>query len=145
MRRWQLCVSCRLAQSSSWSSGPVADEAEIRCALFVWLQAKKERQGLANVHRDQLLWFARALDPGVPCLESVEELHKLVYQYLDRHTPELEQEKTARRPGRPKSKLQERLEQAQEIESSTYANSGMGALQFAGLHAVCRLPEFYHD
>lgn len=79
-----------------------------------------------NVHRDQLLWFAKELDASVACLSGVPELHEMIQKYLDRHDAALEQEKAARRPGRPKSKLQERLEQAQETEASMYASSGIG-------------------
>lgn len=77
---------------------------------------------------EQLLWFARAL---VEDQASMKDLHDLVRQYIHRHDEEIAHEASERRPGRPKSKQQERLEQSKDADQTAYASSGLGK---------CRLP-----
>lgn len=56
----------------------------------------------------------------------MSDLHKLIEQYINRNDLELQREQAERRPGRPKSKNQEKLEQMKEHESAQYASSGIG-------------------
>lgn len=77
--------------------------------------------GLADVYG----FFYHALPPvGVL---SLEELHAIVRDvWLTRHDDELEQERAARRKGRPKSTKEAKLEDIQLREMEAY-RTGIGA------------------
>ena len=73
---------------------------------------------------NRLVWFCYALDPSVPSC-TLEELHQLVRDFIERHGDEHEKEKKERRAGRAKSAIQERIELDQQIEEAEY-NTGFG-------------------
>lgn len=61
-----------------------------------------------------------ALDPELHCL-SLQELHKFVQEvWLTRHDLELEEERSARRKGRPKSSREHQLEELKRYEAEEY-------------------------
>lgn len=70
-------------------------------------------------------FFYHALPPGG--VLSLEELHALIRDvWLTRHDHELEEERAARRKGRPKSTKELKLEETRLHESEEY-RTGMGA------------------
>ena len=56
------------------------------------------------------------------------EVHEICEKFLARLDDDLEQERSARRPGRPMTKRQEELEAAKERETHEYVKEGLGAL-----------------
>lgn len=58
---------------------------------------------------------------------TLDELHSLVRDlWLTRHDAELEEERAARRKGRPKSVKEQKLEEIKQTEAEDY-RTGMGA------------------
>ncbi|KAF8127396.1 hypothetical protein EV363DRAFT_1172410 [Boletus edulis] len=82
-------------------------------------QATIKRSKKYALQADVYGFFFHALPPvGVPTLE---ELHALVRDvWLTRHDDELEQERAARRKGRPKSTREEKLEEIKLKEKEEY-------------------------
>jgi hypothetical protein len=70
-----------------------------------------------------ILWFAFALDPEVSAL-SLEQVHELCADFLARHDEAIAEEERVRRPGRPKSKKQDALEEQRDREAREYENGG---------------------
>jgi translation machinery-associated protein 16 len=69
--------------------------------------------------------------PGDGNVLTLEQLHAIVREiWLTRHDEELEQEKTARREGRPQSTKQIRLEELKMRELEEY-RTGMGTFFFS--------------
>jgi translation machinery-associated protein 16 len=67
---------------------------------------------------------------------SLEELHSIISNvWLTRHDDELEQERAARRKGRPKSTKESKLEEIKLRESEQY-RTGMGKVEY---HSVLPL------
>ncbi|KAG0146819.1 hypothetical protein CROQUDRAFT_43788, partial [Cronartium quercuum f. sp. fusiforme G11] len=81
--------------------------------------AKRDRKKVESSRVNRLVWFCYALDPSLSSC-SLEELHQLVQDFIQRHSVDLENERKLRRPGRPKSSNQERMEIDQEIEEAEY-------------------------
>ena len=73
----------------------------------------------------RLLWFVKAMDENRARL-SVAEMHEICEKFLARLDEDLEQERAARRSGRPMSKHQEELEAAKTREAHEYAKEGLG-------------------
>ncbi|GJJ11274.1 hypothetical protein Clacol_005506 [Clathrus columnatus] len=85
------------------------ERVQLRKAKLVSAAQKKVKRESAKV--DRFVFFYHAIAPEVDAL-SLEELHTIVRDiWLKRHDEELEQEKTLRRKGRPKSVNQLRLEE----------------------------------
>ena len=72
-----------------------------------------------------MLFFAEGLTESNTCL-SLDDLHELVQLYVARFDDELEEEMSARRPGRAKTAQQERLEQSRAVAENEY-REGIGA------------------
>ena len=87
-------------------------------------QEKRIRDKLTASRSGRLLWFALALDPSIPCLASLAELHGLVVSFINRNDEAIEKEKKERRAGRPKSKMHEKLELWKATESLEYEQDG---------------------
>lgn len=88
---------------------------------------KKERNRVEEDRINRLLWFVRAMDSDRARL-SVDEVHEICEKFLARLDEDLEQERSARRAGRPMSKRQEELEAAKEREAHEYAKEGLSML-----------------
>lgn len=78
---------------------------------------------------DRLLWFALAMDPEVEAITDQNEVYELLDIFLDRHKERLESEVQARRSGRPKSKVQEQIEQEMALERQEYDDTGFCELR----------------
>lgn len=88
---------------------------------------------LACTHRlqlvvsvDKYVFFFHAIPPEAESI-TLDELHELVRDvWLTRHDPEIEQERAARRKGRPQSAREFALEQIKQQELEEY-RTGIGA------------------
>lgn len=69
---------------------------------------------------------------------TLEELHDLVRDlWLTRHDVELEEERAARRKGRPKSTKEQKLEEIKQREAEEY-RTGMGTSLYLPIHGEYR-------
>jgi translation machinery-associated protein 16 len=79
-------------------------------------------------------FFFHAIPEERATVLTLPELHELVSDvWLTRHDAELEEERAARRKGRPKSTKEEKLEQVKLLEAEEY-RTGMGE------HILCLPP-----
>ena len=73
------------------------------------------------------------VEPGIGTVLTLPELHELVSDvWLTRHDAELEEERAARRKGRPKSAKEQKLEEVKLREAEEY-RTGMGECPFSFL------------
>lgn len=96
---------------------------------------------------DKFVFFFHAIPPDVACM-TLEELHTLVRDvWLARHDPELEQERAARRKGRPPSAREFALEQIKQHEAEEY-RTGIGAsysrISVTATNTLVELPDLTH-
>lgn len=104
-------------------------ELESRSHVFV----SCSRQGGLTVSAAGLLWFCFALDPEVSHYTQHSDLHQIAQDYCSRHDAAIQEEISARRPGRPKSKKQETLEFQRAREQGEYDGAGGFRAFYAGV------------
>ncbi|EJD43741.1 hypothetical protein AURDEDRAFT_145306 [Auricularia subglabra TFB-10046 SS5] len=107
----------KIFHPESRKAGQLARTA-LRKAKLADAQTKRTRKNAATV--DKFTFFFHAIPPEAECM-SLPELHALVRDvWLTRHDEELEQERAARRKGRPQSARELALEQTKQLEAEEY-------------------------
>ncbi|MBW0530925.1 hypothetical protein O181_070640 [Austropuccinia psidii MF-1] len=86
---------------------------------------KNDRKKIESLKVNRLIWFYDYLKlNNLNSLKSLNEVHNLIENYINRNFNEIEIEKSKRIKGRSKSLLQEKLEIESERDENEYSTSG---------------------
>ncbi|KZV93142.1 hypothetical protein EXIGLDRAFT_768366 [Exidia glandulosa HHB12029] len=107
----------KIFHPESRKAGQLA-RTQLRKSKLADAKTKRGRKNLALV--DKYVFFFHAIPPEAESI-TLDQLHELVRDvWLTRHDPEIEQERAARRKGRPQSAREFALEQIKQQELEEY-------------------------